>query len=94
MREIEIAGDGPGSMYCSVGGSNKTETLPQAGVVAGTGTIGTATWLQSPLRSRAFKWANRTDDHSVELGVTGPMSRLDLAAAMMMGGIERERESN
>lgn len=94
IRSVEIAGDGPGSAYCSVGGTNKTEAIPQAGVVAGSGVIGTATWLQAPVRSRAFNWANRTDDHSVEFGVTVPMSRLDLSAAVQMGGVERERDSN
>jgi hypothetical protein len=93
VREIQPASDTSGSIVASVGGTQKTATPPQVGILLGAGDNGDS-WVTAPLRSRQLLFASRSDDHGMEVGASGCLSRVSEAVDVALTGIGKKRGSN
>jgi len=93
VREIQPASDTSGVIVASIGGTQKTAAPPQSGILLGTGDNGD-TWVTAPLRSRQLLFASRSDDHGVEVGASGCLSRVSESVDVAMTGIGKKRGSN
>lgn len=94
VRETRMGSDTGGLVVMAVQGSNHTSKPRQDGIVIGTDSWDAGKNYTAPhLDKRQKKMNHRTRDVSLEMGATGPLSRVDTRCSLDAAGVGTGRAS-